>query len=203
MGGHANGAFASRLAVQTMAAYFDSHGRSASPTSVLEQAILRANEAVMQKAAESIELKGMGTTLVAATVNEKHVTYANVGDSRGYLIHDREIFQMTRDHSLVAEQVREGLLAVEDMDSAPRRNVITRSIGQRSDIKVDLFETPWQAGDSILLCTDGLWGTLSDGQILSVMLEMPPQAAATRLIELTLTSQAPDNVSAVIVKRLR
>lgn len=143
----------------------------------------------------------MGTTVVAATVDEEDIYFVNVGDSRGYFIRDEEITQITEDHSLVAEQVRMGQMTKEQAEMAQGRNVITRAVGRRLELDIDLFVEPWGVGDAFLLCSDGLWGPVTEAQMLAVLMELDPQPAAEKLLQMAMTSQAPDNVSVIIVRR--
>lgn len=202
MGGHRGGETASRLAAQSMGEIFQRKIRNASPVEALQVALLEANQFVLDQSNKTPELKDMGTTVVAATVAEEAVYIVNVGDSRAYFLRGEEFYQVTQDHSLVAEQVRMGRLTAEQAASSKRRNVITRAVGRYEDLEVDLFEEPWQPGDAFVLCSDGLWGPVSDAQIQMVVQEMEAQPAAEKLVQMTMIGQAPDNVSVVVVRRL-
>ena len=202
MGGHQGGEIASMMAVKAMGEVFAEGSRKSPPGEALRTALQAANRAVLAQSRASPELKGMGTTVVAATITEHTVCYVNVGDSRGYFIRGETCHQITEDHSLVAEQVRLGGLTKEQAANARGRNVITRSVGRGEQVEVDLFEQAWQTGDAILLCSDGLWGPISDAQLLTVLLELEAQAASEKLVQLAMIGQAPDNVSVVIVRRL-
>jgi protein phosphatase len=202
MGGHRGGAVASRMAVQTVGKAFAAQPDSVSPTEALRSAVLQANAAVWRHSEQHKELAGMGTTIVAVTATEESAFLANVGDSRGYYIHNEEMGQVTQDHSLLAEQVRLGTMSEEQAAASPvGRNVITRAVGRREQLEVDLFEQPWEVGDMLLLCSDGLWGPVSEAQILAVLLEFRPQDAVQKLIQMAMTSQAPDNIGTIVVRR--
>jgi serine/threonine protein phosphatase PrpC len=201
MGGHRSGEIASQTAVESIRTAFFQEIEETSPANALKSAIIAANEAVKARAARSPETTGMGTTIVAAATIEKTVFFANVGDSRGYLISRDKIRQITEDHSLVAEQVRMGIIT-EDEALEGHRNVITRAVGRREDLEVDIFEEQWEPGDTFILCSDGLWDQVSESQMAMVLYEMEAQPAARKLIEMAMTAQAPDNVSVVIVRRV-
>jgi protein phosphatase len=201
MGGHRGGEVASQTAIETIRKAFFQEIKEASPANTLKAAIVAANEAVKERAACSPETTGMGTTVVATMITEETVFFANVGDSRGYLIGKDKIRQITEDHSLVAEQVRMGFIT-EDEARESQRNVITRAVGRREDLEVDIFEEPWTPGDAFILCSDGLWDQVSESQMVMVLSELEAQPAARKLIEMAMTGQAPDNVSVIIARRL-
>jgi serine/threonine protein phosphatase PrpC len=201
MGGHRGGEVASQTAVEAMRKAFFRATEESPSTETLRTAITTANDAVKARAAHSPEIMGMGTTIVAATTAGEKIFFANVGDSRGYLISKDEIRQITEDHSLVAEQLRMGLIT-EDEAQESRHNIITRAVGRREDLEIDVFEEEWAPGDAFILCSDGLWNQVSEPQIVMVLSELEAQPAARKLIEMAMTAQAPDNVSVVIVRRL-
>lgn len=167
MGGHNAGDYASKYTIETIV---DEIGKSLkeSPVEILEQAIQSANRHIRMKSAETEELSGMGTTVVAATCMEDTLWVANVGDSRLYLIHD-EIRQITRDHSLVEEMVRMGGLPREQARSHPDKNIITRAIGAEDELEIDFFQVKMSKGDIILMCSDGLTNMLEDEDIRMIL----------------------------------
>lgn len=200
MGGYQGGEIASSVAVKTMVRVFGQQSRQSSPAEALKVSLVSANKAILAKAQGAPDLSKMGTTIVAATVTEETLYLSNVGDSRGYLMHGKTIRQVTEDHSLVSEQVRAGL--IQEDDPLARRNILTRSVGRAGRLKVDQFEEAWQPGDALLLCSDGLWGVVSDAQMAAVLSEMEPQLASEKLVQMAMTSQSSDNISVVVVKRL-
>ena len=202
MGGHRGGAVASHMSVEAAGKAYQRATADMPVDEVLLSGIMSANEAVREKAEQTPALDGMGTTIVAAMMNGMTVYMANVGDSRGYIIHGDEMVQVTDDHSLVAEQVRIGALTKEQAAVAAGRNVITRALGRRGEIEVDMFSVDWEPGDALLLCSDGLWGQVSDPQMLIVIQEMDVQPAVEQLIRMAMRSHAPDNIG-VIVARLK
>ncbi len=204
MGGHAAGATASSIATQrVMQAYYedDSDDLRAS----LERAFRLANAAIFDQSLSNLVYAGMGTTLVAAVCQDHRFLVANVGDSRAYLIRDGGIRQLTQDHSWVAEAVRQGTLSTEQARHHPRRNVITRSLGNRPDVEVDFFEEGLLPGDTLVLCSDGLSGLVYDEEIRDIVLAhaSQPQAAAEQLVDLANERGGPDNITVVIVRAVQ
>jgi len=198
MGGHRDGELASRQAVDTVIrAYFDDPDPDVAAS--LERAIQGANAALYAGAADGPRHGRGGTTLVAAVIRERGGTglwIANVGDSRAYLLRGRELRQLSRDHSWAAA-VGGGSRGDGE---GPGRHVVTRALGQRPQVKVDLFVHKLRPGDRLLLCTDGLTGPLPDAEIRAIVQRRTPQEAARRLIEAANERGGPDNVSAIVVR---
>lgn len=170
-------------------------------TNRLASAVRLANHRVHHEAAHDPAYAGMGTTVVAAWLTGSMVSIAHVGDSRLYLIRDQAIQLLTRDHSLVQEQVRSGLLTDAQAMRATHRHVLTRAVGIHPLVDVELGEVPFLSGDLFLLCSDGLTAGVSADTILRVMLDRPdPQAAANRLIALSNDAGGSDNTTVVVVK---
>ncbi len=199
MGGHAAGEVASSLAVQTTRHSFYA---SVNPENgeALREAITAANEAVWWEAQRSPEKAGMGCTISAAAVCGDEVVVGHVGDSRAYLVRLADITQITTDHSWVAEQVRTGALTPQQARQHPRRNVITRAIGHRAAVAVDLYRLRVVEGDVLVLCSDGLTSTVEDGEIGRYARELPPQEAVQRLVDVANSRGAPDNVTVAVVR---
>lgn len=167
MGGHKAGGYASKYAVETIVEEV-SRNQEDSIFSVLHQAIIEANYRIRKKASEDESMAGMGTTLVAAVIQEDTLYAANVGDSRLYLVDD-EIRQITIDHSLVEEMVRMGGLDREQARNHENKNIITRAIGAQPSIHPDFFEVNLKKGDRIFMCTDGVSNMLTDEEILEIL----------------------------------
>ena len=204
MGGHAAGEVAAQLALETLEIAV---GRS---TGDLVDAVKVANQAVLQRAERDPSTRGMGTTLCAlalvdsdpeaAAGDTQLVAVVNVGDSRGYLFQGGELLQLTEDHSLVEEMVREGKLSPEEAHSHPSRNIVTRSIGNDADVNVDVWEISVRAGDRFLLCSDGLFNELDDDQIAAVLRRLDdPEDAAKELVRLAAEAGGRDNITVVLV----
>ncbi len=200
MGGHAAGEVASQLAVETLAqAYYGGDATPASPAMRLEQAIQAANRRVYEQAATQDAQAGMGTTVVAAVVHDGWLTIANVGDSRAYRVRSGQAEQITRDHSWVAEQVTAGALSREEAKNHIYKNVVTRCLGHRPTVQIDLFEQALEVGDIVLLCSDGLSNQVSDTELASILTESAAALAAAIATLLRLANErgAPDNITAV------
>lgn len=168
MGGHNAGDYASKVTVETMVEKIGASSETES-TRILEEAIRTANELIRRRASESADLEGMGTTVVAATLDGDRLCVANVGDSRLYVANHKEIRQITKDHSWVEEMVRRGGLGREEARNHPDKNIITRAVGADDEIKVDFFSVQLKEGDLILMCTDGLTNMLEDEEIRMIL----------------------------------
>ncbi len=192
MGGHAAGEVASRLGVETILSTYYS---DASPdrVDVLRRAFERANARIHAEGRGA-----MGTTGVAALFYQGMLHVANVGDSRAYLIRNDEICQVSRDHSLVGEQVAAGVLTADQARSSYYRNVITRALGYQAEVQVDLFHLPLKAGDMVVLCSDGLHGLVGDEEIYEIVRSMPLADAVDRLIDLANERGGTDNITAIV-----
>lgn len=171
MGGHNGGEIASRLAVKTIIAEYEQDD-SGNIMEALRRSIENANGAVYAEAHKpdnKDSLKGMGTTVTAIAQRREMVYFAQVGDSRAYLIRGDAIKQMTKDHSLVQQLVDEGLLEESEMENHPDKNVILRSLGVKPEVEVDISYAPIAPGDVYLVCSDGLSGLVSPGEMLKIV----------------------------------
>ncbi len=199
MGGHAAGEVASALAVQkTRDMYYGAESNAVDRA--LRTAIESANNEVFAAGSNTSGRDHMGSTMTAAVVMPDRAVVGHVGDSRCYLIRGGEIQQLTRDHSWVAEEVEAGVLTPEEARVHPRRNIITRALGLRPDVEVDIYEAELEAGSMLVLCSDGLHGPVRDEEILAYTSRLPPQQAVDELIALANERGGPDNISAVVVK---
>lgn len=198
MGGHQAGEVASREAVEwTMGQYYADTAHDVATS--LVRAIRMANARLFEQAQSDADKGGMGSTLVAAVIVGQKVYIANVGDSRAYLINARGVTQITEDHSWVEEQVRAKLLTPEQARRHPQRNLVTRALGSKPDVQVDLFEGELEAGDTLLLCSDGLTGRVEDPELAAIALQYPAQEAARQLVALANERGGNDNISVLIV----
>ena len=202
MGGHSAGEVASAIAIEELAA-LGSRGpweNETAATDDLKQAILRANRRIREMAASDRKLNGMGTTLVALLEDGDMVHVANVGDSRGYLLRQGELSQVTVDHSLVQELVDDGRLSPEDAERHPQRSVITRALGIDPEVEFDLFTYKLQVGDRLLLCSDGLSDVVEPAQIRNVLLRVRnSHEAARKLVTVANEQGGPDNITVIVV----
>jgi protein phosphatase len=198
MGGHAAGQIASELGLKTLIQrYFaDTH---ADVPGALRMAVREAN-AVVYDTASIPGRDGMGTTLTAAVVRGPRLYIAQVGDSRLYLLHGETLEQVTEDHSWVAEQVRRGLLTEDEAQYSPFRNVITRSLGNQPEVEPDIIERDVCAGDTLLLCSDGLSGVVQREEMEKALLSQGPSEACQSLVDLALERGGPDNATVLVAR---
>ena len=198
MGGHNAGQIACELALKTI---IHSYYASASTDidASLRRAVDEANALIWDTAQMIPDRHGMGTTLTAVVVREDQATIVQVGDSRAYLIRDNKIAQITEDHSWVAEQVRLGAMTLEEAQSSPFRNIITRSIGTAATIEADVTTQALHPGDLLVLCSDGLSGHLEPGEIQSITQDHSPSVAATRLVEQANERGGRDNITTLVL----
>lgn len=200
MGGHKGGATASRLAVKTiLEKYFDS--RSGEPAKRIQEAIESANRAVFKKSGSDAGLDGMGTTVVALVIRPPHAYVAHVGDSRAYLVRSGSIRQLTKDHSLVQQWVDQGVMKPDEARHSGRKNVLTRVVGSREDVEIDLLSPPHvlAPGDQFVLCSDGLHGLVEDEEIRQTVTETASQDACARLVTMARDRGGPDNITVQVV----
>ncbi|WP_461812007.1 Stp1/IreP family PP2C-type Ser/Thr phosphatase [Faecalimonas sp.] len=199
MGGHKAGDFASKYAVQVLEEHIRNNA-GMGPEVIITEAVQEANHKIVEKARENTEMEGMGTTLVVATIIEHTLYFANVGDSRLYLIRD-EIKQLSKDHSLVEEMVRLGGLNEEEAKHHPDKNIITRAIGAKEDVEADFFEYHLQKGDVILMCTDGLTNMVDDDEIFRIVKSgRDIVETAMKLVEKANENGGKDNIGIVLVE---
>ena len=200
MGGHKAGDIASRLTVDSVVDKL-SKVNSKDYISVITDTIIKVNKEVIDKAAESQDYEGMGTTLVVATVFDNILKVANVGDSRLYVVGE-DIIQITRDHSLVEEMVINGQLDRADARVDKRKNIITRAIGGESKVEAEMFSVELKPEDKILMCSDGLSNMVDDAEILEIINREPDiEKAARMLIDAANENGGKDNISVVIVEQ--
>jgi serine/threonine protein phosphatase PrpC/flagellar basal body-associated protein FliL len=199
MGGHAAGEVASEIAVDTVSnVYYQDDSEDVAVSLLL--AIKHANAAIHQRAAEHVSRSGMGTTCVTAVLRGDMAYIANVGDSRAYLIRGGQVKQVSQDHSWVAEQVRAGILTEDQARTHAQRNVITRCLGTQADVEIDVFAEPIVEGDSLVLCTDGLSGLISEDDLQRIVYQFVPQESVYHLVERANENGGPDNITAIVMR---
>jgi protein phosphatase len=197
MGGHRAGATASRIAVETVGEVFAAS--DASPEATLRSALETANARVHEAALADPELRGMGTTAVALLIGPgDEGVVGHVGDSRLYRYRDARLRPLTRDHSVVAELERRGLLSADEAAVHPRRNEIMRSIGVDAHVEAEVRTIDLQPGDRYLLCSDGLSGLVDETEMAVILEEAPPDVAARRLVDRANEHGGTDNVTVQI-----
>lgn len=200
MGGHNAGDYASMFCVE----FFTEHIQNSditSPIALIEEAIRNTNEKLYEKSKQQIDYEGMGTTFVVATIYDKDMYVANIGDSRLYVI-GKEIRQITEDHSLVQAMVKTGELNKDEAKTHPNKNIITRALGTSETAQPDYFEVEIAEGDIVLMCSDGLTNMLNDETIEQVIRENAddPQTAAKTLVKQANENGGKDNITVIIVK---
>ena len=213
MGGHAAGEVASQEAVETVMGMvrrghdavtrFEKEG----PTEANVRAVQRLLESAVQAATYMVfaiaendpDQKGMGTTVSAMLVMEEYAVVAQVGDSRIYLVREGGVYQLTEDHTLVAWQVKQGIISEAEAALSPHKNVITRAVGSRDYVQVDTQCIEVGPGDRFLLCSDGLHGYVQDEEIPPILV-LEPEVAAARLIDIANARGGRDNITAIVVE---
>lgn len=168
MGGHNGGDIASQLSVKVMGEYLAKNSAQ-DPHLLMKNMIQEINRSILKKAEEQPELHGMGTTVSAIQFAGPQLMIGNVGDSRVYMVNNHHIFQLTRDHSFVQEKLNMGIYTREEAVKDPQKNVLVRSVGFESDLLVDVFNYRVCKNDIFLICSDGLHGKVSDGDILHIV----------------------------------
>ena len=201
MGGAEGGQFASRIAVDAVREAYAVAG-SEGPQQRLSAAFLEANRKVQQEARAKPILHGMGTTLTACAIVGRALYFAHIGDSRLLLVRNQECQQLTRDHSLVARLVESGTLRPEEAEMHPQKHVLTAAIGVAEDLQPDVPLSPLQlqTKDILVLCTDGLWGQMSTGEITEIVSKASPIDACKALIQLAKDRGGPDNITVQVLR---
>lgn len=206
MGGAKAGNIASTMAVEIFMEEFF-HGTPAEEETDqqrMERAAALANSEIFHRSATELSCSGMGTTLVAALMNDDEAVILNEGDSRAYHICQNGILRVTRDHSLVEDLVQRGDLTRDQARVHPHKNLITRALGAESRLHTDCFHHPLNDGEYILLCSDGLSNVVGEQEILyEVIHGGQPETCCQRLLEIALKRGAPDNVTVVLIEHHR
>lgn len=202
MGGAAAGEIASNLAVDEILKLLKLPNQEMTELpAAAESAVVAANDAIFSRAQRNQRLSGMGTTLVVMATRDNHVWVLNIGDSRCYRLRGGKLEQLTRDHSLVEEQVRMGRMTPREALYSPLKNVITRALGTQSSVTPDVFEFEAGAGDLFLLCSDGLTRELADPTIESLLnCDESLEKLATDLVEAAKKAGGHDNITCLLVR---
>lgn len=214
MGGHLGGDFASRMAVSTVEEVVTE--LEADPESTLQEggiavkqgeyqgylryAIKLAGQRIFEAASSDTRLRGMGTTTVVLLFRNGKVYVANVGDSRAYRVRGDRISQITKDHSLVGEQMRAGMLSETDARTHKLKNIITRSVGFQEEVDADIDIRVLREGDSFLLCSDGLSNLVKSDEMRDIIVTNDPEQACRRLIDVANERGGDDNVTTVLAR---
>jgi serine/threonine protein phosphatase PrpC len=217
MGGEAHGEVASAMAVDTIEEYCSHpeeskdntgvtlHGTASDnwmpQTKLLQNAAFQANYKIHQSAQTHPEQRGMGATLTAGWINGSKLSLAHVGDSRAYLLRTGTLQQLTNDHSLVAEQVRRGILTPQQAEESDMQSVLLRALGANADVDVDVDEVDVMSRDLLLFCSDGLTRMVSEPEIAGkLQAETDPKSAAQKLVDLANERGGLDNVTVIVVR---
>lgn len=200
MGGYQRGEVASQLAIDTIRQMFG-EDPGADTALLLKQAFRRANDKIYENGLAAGPSSMMGTTLVVAATRGKYATIASIGDSRAYLARAHRLTQITKDHSLVAEQVARGSMTETEAKESPHRNILTHALGQKPklDAKMpSIYEITLLPEDRLLICTDGFFDVVPDEDLLKTLVDLPADQAAERLVAMAVERGTSDNVSAVV-----
>lgn len=201
MGGHEGGLEASRLAVETVRDVYDAGFRD-DPQAMLIEGFVAAHVRIRDYADRHPAFFGMGTTCTAVVVRGPELYFAHVGDSRLYRMRERRIERLTRDHSYVGRLVESGLVRAEDAEKHPQRHILTGALG--AGLQLDVESPPAglqvQAGDDLLLCTDGLWGVVSEEELETALHGAPPAEACAALVKLARSRGGPDNITLQVLR---
>lgn len=202
MGGARAGNIASTMAVELFVSHFESDRTDCPDEERMQHAASIANDQVFLRSTQDEACAGMGTTMVAALVDEDRAVILNEGDSRAYHINTAGIVRITRDHSLVEDLVERGELTREEARSHPHKNLITRALGAEPILLADCFQQPVVPGDYLLLCSDGLSNVVNEQEMLyEVIHGGNSESCCQRLLDIALDRGAPDNVTVVLVRR--
>ncbi len=207
MGGHNGGDIASQLSVKIMPNYIEQNSQLEASI-LMKNVIVEINNSILKFAEEKPELHGMGTTVSAIYFHGPNLIVGNVGDSRVYLVNNQNIYQLTRDHSFVQEKLNMGIYTREEAVKDPQKNVLVRSVGFEPDVNPDVFNYRICKNDIFMICSDGLHGKVSDGDILHIIKKylkdpgtcsLPDiQQTVLELIKQANENGGQDNISVII-----
>ena len=201
MGGHEGGQIASHIAVEAIQHTYSSASET-DPEKALIAAFVEAHHSIQQRGKENRGLQGMGTTCTACAIVGAKLYYAHVGDSRLYLLRKGALRPLSRDHSLVARLVETGIIRQEDAENHPQKHVLTAALGVADEIEPDVPAEPLslEKSDVVLICTDGLWGQLTEAELKDALISNTPTDACEALLRLAKDHGAPDNVTLQIAR---
>jgi len=215
MGGHVAGEVASRIAVEMINKSFkkwvtekasedELFGTPDSSLSLLGNYVLSsirlANKVVYEMALEHKEYHGMGTTVVMIVITPELMIAANVGDSRLYMLRDGELERLSKDHTIVAEQVELGMMTKEEAENSPMRHILTRNFGSSEDVAPDIFEIEPSDNDRFILCSDGLTDLVKDDELMIIVQEEDnPESICRKLLDTVLRRGAHDNTTIISI----
>lgn len=197
MGGHKAGEVASAIAVETVLA----SEVGADPVVNLQKAVLNANAAILEEMAKNVDYSGMGTTVAILLLNNDKAFVSHVGDSRIYQLIGENLFQLTDDHSFVAELIKNGTITEEEAKIHPQRNVLTRALGTQGHLEFEVNSFPIHPGDKFLLCSDGLTSIVAEKNIKEILMsKKEPQIIADQLVEQANNNGGTDNITVIVIE---
>jgi protein phosphatase len=201
MGGYEGGQEASRLAVETVRHVYDS-AFDGDPQNTLLESFYAAHQNIQRFAMEHPEFHGMGTTCTALSILGRQLYFAHVGDSRLYLVRAAIVSRLTRDHSYVGRLVESGIVRSEDAESHPQRHILTAALGSGRDVMPDSPENPvsLEDGDTLVLCTDGLWSLVSEQDLAGIIQANTPSESCLALVRMALERGGPDNITVLVLR---
>lgn len=198
MGGHNGGEVASKLAVNTTIKYIKKFIDSEDIEEVLIEAVKKANSEIYKLSNMDEELKGMGTTITACYIKNHNAVMANVGDSSGIIVENGKIKKITKDHSLVQELIDLGNITEEEASNHPNKNIITRAIGTKKTVEIDIYNLNLENISKVILCTDGLTNVVSFDEIYDIVLKYDAEMCCSELIDLSKAKDSKDNISVIV-----
>jgi serine/threonine protein phosphatase PrpC len=207
MGGHSGGDIASQMAVAICEEKIPA-GSISDSENILREVIMEVNKRIFDRAKNQPELKGMGTTITAVWYQNNELLIGNIGDSRTYLVNNKKLYQLSRDHSLVQEKIDMGIYSRQAAAKDPQKNVLIRTVGYDELVNPDIFHYKISKNDIFLQCSDGLHGKASEHDIITIINEVIPnpqtatqqdlQNAVTKLIKLANDNGGNDNISVIL-----
>jgi PPM family protein phosphatase len=203
MGGHEGGQEASRIAAEAIQETYSASVNSG-PQAALAEGFRQAHRRIQEEAARDPELHGMGTTATAIALVGHDLYFAHLGDSRLYLIRGTEISRLTHDHSYVSRMVENGLISAEEAEIHPQRNILTAALGVGPEVLPDVPAQTLsvQKNDVLVLCTDGLWGVVHDGEIRAAVDQKSATDACHDLVQVARARGGPDNITVQVIRIL-
>jgi len=201
MGGHDGGQEASHMAVETVRQVYECDF-AGDPQATLVAGLQAAHDAIQHFAAQHPQFTGMGTTCTALAIVDRELSFAHVGDSRLYLLRGDKLSRLTRDHSYVSRLVETGIVRSEDAESHPQRHILTAALGSGHDITPHVPEqsVPLQEGDTLILCTDGLWSVVGEQELARIARASAPADACLTLVRAALDRGGPDNITVIVLR---
>ena len=201
MGGHEGGQIASRIAVDLATETYIASAEP-DPQKRLLNALDNAHRQIQQQARENPALSAMGTTFTAFALVDARLYFVHVGDSRLCLLREGKLRALTRDHTLIARLIENGVIRPEEAENHPQKHVLTSALGVADDIEIDSSPepVPIQSHDVLLICTDGLWGQMNSIEMEQVLASQSPANACHALVQLAKSRGGPDNITLQIVR---